>query len=266
MSFFIVDNLSCGYKDGFMVNEISLNLPKGAFAGIIGGNGSGKSTILKGITGELSLLKGTILMDDIDILTLSVKERSKRIAVVSQFIEKYPMTAEEYVLMGRTPFRKAFQFFDTPEDREEANYFLELTGISHLKNKLITQLSGGEQQMVALACALTQKPSLLLLDEPTSHLDITYQSKIMNLLHRLNEQEGLTVIMIIHDLNLAGEYCNHLTLIKDGRIVIQGEPKDVISSQNINTVYNTSVYVATNPISGKPAIFQVSEKWLQIKN
>lgn len=115
--------------------------------------------------------------------------------------------------------------------------------------------------MTAIACALNQKPGLMLLDEPTSHLDIKFQSKIMNLLQRLNEEERLTVIMIIHDLNLAGEYCDHLSLIKEGKIIIQGSPEEVLTYTNIELAYSSVVVESRNPVSGKPAIFQVSEKF-----
>lgn len=168
---------------------------------------------------------------------------------------------KEYVLMGRMPHRAAFQFNDTKEEMEIVDQSLNLAGIYHLKNKRVTEISGGELQMTAIACALAQRPSLLLLDEPTSHLDITYQSKIMNLLQRLNSEEGLTVLMIIHDLNLAGEYCDHLLLMKEGAVIIQGKPEMVLKYNNVEMAYNTIVVESRNPVSGKPAIFQVSSRF-----
>lgn len=254
--------MSCGYRDGFRLRSANLSLHKGAFAGIIGRNGSGKSTFFKGLVGDLPLLSGEVKLDGVDITKLTLKARAKLIAIVSQFMELSTVTVEDYVLMGRIPYRKHFQFSYTSEDIEIAAKYIELTGIGHLKNKSVNELSGGEQQMVAIACALTQQPTLLLLDEPTSHLDITFQSKIMNLLQQLNEQEGLTVVMIIHDLNLAGEYCNHLALIKEGEIINQGSPNEVLTFQNIESAYDTVVIVKNNPISGKPVVFPVSERRL----
>lgn len=266
MSYLNIENLSCGYRDGFQLESIGLSLTKGVFAGIIGRNGSGKSTLFRGLMGDLPLTKGSMVLDGINLSSLSLKKRAQLVAIVSQFLELSPITVEEYVLMGRTPYHKPFQFSYTNEDIEIAKKYIELTGITHLKEKLITELSGGEQQMVSIACALTQQPALLLLDEPTSHLDITYQSKIMNLLQQLNEEQGLTVVMIIHDLNVASEYCSRLFLMKKGKILHQGTPAEVLTYQNIETAYDTVVIVKNNPISGKPVIFPVSERRLNEYN
>ena len=124
------------------------------------------------------------------------------------------------------------------------------------------QLSGGEKQLAAIARALAQEPKLLLLDEPTSHLDITHQVQVLNLIQRLNSELGLTVLMIIHDLNLAGEYCDHLVMMNDGKIYISGKPEEVMTYKTIEEVYNTVVIAKTNPLSKKPVIFLVSEKVL----
>jgi iron complex transport system ATP-binding protein len=256
-----IENLTCGYREGFMLKPFNLSLSKGSFGGIIGGNGSGKSTFFKGLTGELKITGGSVRLDGTELSSLSLRERAKRVALVPQFIEKSPITVEEYVLMGRMPYRRAFQFLETKEEQEILENSLELTGIMHLKRCRFTELSGGEQQMTAIACALAQKPQLILLDEPTSHLDITYQSRIMNLLQRLNEEEGLTVLMIIHDLNLAGEYCSHISLVKEGELIIQGDPEEVLRYKNIERAYDTVVVESRNPVSGKPAIFQVSERF-----
>ncbi|MCK5700621.1 MAG: ABC transporter ATP-binding protein, partial [Cyclobacteriaceae bacterium] len=130
------------------------------------------------------------------------------------------------------------------------------------KNKLMCELSGGEQQLAAIARALTQEPDLLLLDEPTSHLDISHQMQILNLIQQLNENMNLTVLMIIHDLNLAAEYCNYLVMMNDGEIFIKGEPKEVLNYNNIEEVYKTVVITHENPLSKKPVVLLVSEKTL----
>jgi iron complex transport system ATP-binding protein len=144
---------------------------------------------------------------------------------------------------------------------------MNLTDVSHLRNKYLTQLSGGERQLVAITRALVQEPELLLLDEPTSHLDITHQVQVLNLVQQLNEQLGLTVLMIIHDLNLAGEYCDQLVLISNGSIHIKGKPEEVLTFKNIEEVYKTVVVTEINHLSGKPAIFLVSKKVLnKLKN
>lgn len=266
MSHLELKNVSCGYRKGFCLEQINLSLEKGVFAGIIGKNGSGKSTLFKGLVGDLPLQNGTIELNGVSLSTLNPKKRARLVAIVSQFMDISAITVEDYVLMGRIPYRKNFQFLYTDADYQTASKYIELTGIAHLRSKLITELSGGEQQMTAIACALTQQPDLLLLDEPTSHLDITYQSKIMNLLQRLNKEEGLTVVMIIHDLNLASEYCSHLALMKNGEILHQGTPNDVLTYQNIENAYDTIVIVKNNPISDKPFVFPVSDSWLNELN
>lgn len=257
-----IAHFACGYADGFAIKDVNLTLKRGDFTGIIGPNGSGKSTLFKGIIGDLSPQSGTIKLHDIDLHTLSLKQRARSMAVVSQFTELSHITVEEYLLMGRMPYRSSFHFFDTKEDKAIVDKMLARTGISHLKDKQITALSGGEQQLASIACALTQQPKILLLDEATSHLDITHQAQVMNLLQQLNEEEGLTILMIIHDLNLASEYCTHLAMVKQGSVFKQGAPEDVLNPHNIKQVYGIDVAVQTNPLSKRPMIFSVSNKYL----
>jgi iron complex transport system ATP-binding protein len=175
MDFLKINKLSCGYPKYFHLNKVSFSIAKGQFSGIIGPNGSGKSTLLKGITGELNITLNQIFLNNQDLSELSNNERAKKIAIVTQFSEPLDITVEEYVLMGRIPYRKKFQFFESDDDHKISNKYIELTGISHLRKKKFSALSGGEQQLVSIAKALTQEPELLLLDEPTSHLDISHQ-------------------------------------------------------------------------------------------
>jgi iron complex transport system ATP-binding protein len=161
--------------------------------------------------------------------------------------------------MGRLPYREQFQFFEPRKDIELADKYMRLTGIHKHRRKQISQLSGGEKQLAALAQALTQEPELLLLDEPTSHLDITHQVQVLNLIQRLNREMNLTVLMIIHDLNLAAEYCHYLIMMKDGALHTKGSPAEVLNYEIIEQVYDTVVVTQNNPLSGKPAVFLVSE-------
>ena len=262
MAFFQVQHLSCGYPS-FNLSDISFELNKGDFVGIIGPNGSGKTTLFKGISKSLPLKHGEIMLDDRNLQAFSLKERAQNIAIVTQTVDVDQITVEDYVLMGRLPYYNRFQFFDTKEDIAKAHHYMEMTSVIHLKDKPMTELSGGEQQRAAIARALTQEPVLLLLDEPTSHLDITHQIKILNLLRRLNIEMGLTVLMVIHDLNLASEYCDRLILFKDGCIHTQGTPEQVITWEVIEQVYKTPVITRINPVSGKPVIFLVSERMLK---
>ena len=154
------------------------------------------------------------------------------------------------------------QLFENKADYALAHKFMKLTGVLKYKNKLMCELSGGEQQLAAIARALTQEPDLLLLDEPTSHLDISHQMQILNLIQQLNENMNLTVLMIIHDLNLAAEYCNYLVMMNEGEIFIKGAPKEVLDYTNIEEVYKTVVITHENPLSKKPVVLLVSEKTL----
>lgn len=252
-----ITNLSCGYSK-FKIEGINFQLPKASFAGIVGPNGSGKTTLFRGITAELENLNGEVLLDGKNIHSMKFKQRAKKMAIVAQHIESPDITVEDYVLMGRLPYHRKFQFFDTNKDFELAKHYMELTGVYHMKDKYMNQLSGGEQQLAAIARALTQEPEVLLLDEPTSHLDIGHQVQILNLIQQLNKEMGLTVLMIIHDLNLAGEYCDFLIMLKNGQMRMAGTPEEVLNYKIIEEVYNTVVITQKNPISGKPAVFLVS--------
>lgn len=260
--FLLLNDYSCGYKNSFKLSDISFSVPKGDFAGIVGPNGSGKTTLLKGITGEFKLFGGTISLNNMNMSTMSLMEKARNIAVVSQFSEVADIPVEDYVLMGRLPYRIRWQFFETKKDFDTAEQYMKLTNIHHLRHKLMTQLSGGELQLASIARALTQEPELLLLDEPTSHLDISHQVQILNLIQQLNVELNLTVLMVIHDLNLAGEYCDHLIMMKAGKVYIKGEPQEVLDYNHIEEVYNTVVITQKNPLSGKPVVFLVSDKVL----
>jgi iron complex transport system ATP-binding protein len=265
--FFKIENFTCGYEDKFHITDINLSISKGSFIGIIGPNGCGKTTLFKGISGELKGQSGNIYLDGKNIRQWSHKEKARNLAIVSQDIEVPDMTVEDYVLMGRIPYHKNYQFFDTKADYAISEKYLDLTDVSRLRDKYLTQLSGGERQLVAITRALVQEPELLLLDEPTSHLDITHQVQVLNLVQQLNEQLGLTVLMIIHDLNLAGEYCDQLILMNKGQIQKCGTPEEVLTFDTIEGVYETVVVTKTNPVSGRPAIFLVSKRILdKLKN
>lgn len=255
--------ISCGYGKSFNLNDISLSVARGAFAGIIGPNGSGKTTLFKGISGILPIKKGSICLSGVPLESMKLREKARKMAVVSQFPEGADMTVQDYVLLGRLPHRHAFNFLESARDKVLARKYMRLTGIYHYREKQMSQLSGGEQQLAAIAQALTQEPELLLLDEPTSHLDINHQMQMLDLIQSLNKELNLTVLMIIHDLNLAAEYCDQLILINDGKIYTQGTPAEVLTFQNIEAVYNAVVIAQTNPLSGKPVIFPVSGNTLK---
>jgi ABC-type cobalamin/Fe3+-siderophores transport systems, ATPase components len=231
---------------------------QGELLGIIGPNGSGKTTLLRAITRFLRPIKGEVIFEGKDIWQVSLKELSQKIAVVTQNPQANFMSVEEFVLLGRIPYYERFQFLETNKDKEIAKRCMTLTDTLKLKDQFMSEISGGEKQLVLIARALAQEPKLLLLDEPTAHLDITHQVGILDLIRRLNRDFGLTVIMVLHDLNLAGEYCRKLLLIDNGRIYKVGQPDEIFNYRDIENVYKTKVLIERNPISLKPYIVLVS--------
>ncbi len=255
-----IKDLTCGYENGFFLQGINLEIAEKELIGIIGPNGSGKTTLLRAITRILRPVKGEIIFRGSNIWKRSIKELSKMIAVVTQNIPTNSMSVEDFVLLGRIPHYRRFQFFETKKDIEISERCMTLTKTINFRNKSLNQISGGERQLVCIARALAQEPHLLLLDEPTAHLDITHQIGIMDLIKRLNKEFGLTVIMVLHDLNLASEYCDRVILLKEGKVYKIGTPHEVLTYQVIEHVYKTLVLVKENPLSRRPYIFLVPEE------
>ncbi|MFH0947529.1 MAG: ABC transporter ATP-binding protein [Elusimicrobiota bacterium] len=253
-----VRNLFCGYDSKFFLQNISFNVEHSEIVGIIGPNGSGKTTLLRAITGVLKPNQGLVLIEGKNIAQMELKELAKKVAVVPQDFNLDFITVEEFILLGRIPYFQKFQFLETKKDLEIAERCMILADIYKLKNRFLSEISGGEKQLVLIAKALAQEPKLLLLDEPTSHLDITHQVVIMDLVRKLNKEFGLTVCMVLHDLNLASEYCNRLLLLNNGSVHRNGTPEEVLTYQTIENVYKTVVIVKENPVTHKPYIFLVS--------
>ncbi len=252
--------ITCGYGGKPVLFDIDFDVKVGEMLGVIGPNGSGKSTLLRALSRVIVLTHGQVALNGKDLAGIRMEDLAKEIAVVSQHQPLTDMTVAEFVALGRVPYLGRFQFFETEKDRDAVDRALELTGTDKFGDRLLGEMSGGERQLVFVARALAQQPKILLLDEPTTHLDITHQVKILDLVRKLNKEEGITVVMILHDLNLAGEYCERLLLLDEGRLCKIGLPADVLTYQIIESVYKTVVVVEKNPISSKPCIFLVSEK------
>jgi iron complex transport system ATP-binding protein len=253
-----INSLYGGYNKEIILKDISLEIKEGEFLGIIGPNGSGKTTLLRLMSRVLTPQKGNITLSDKNILGMNLKEFCRKIAFVPQdTVINFSFTVFEIVLLGRIPHLKRLQL-ETKLDIEKAKTCLAMTDTLNLKEKRINELSAGERQRVMIAKALTQEPILLFLDEPTSHLDIGHQIQILDLLKKLNQQHNLTIVMVLHDLNLASEYCNRLVLLNEGRIFKTGAPQETLTYQNIEAVYKTVVVVIKNPINSKPYVVLVS--------
>jgi iron complex transport system ATP-binding protein len=255
-----ISDMTCGYDSGFTIRNVELRVEDGEIVGIIGPNGSGKTTLLKTISRALRPRSGTIEFGGRNMREMKISELAREIAVVSQSPETGSMTVEEFVLLGRIPYYGRFQFLETREDRQIAEKAMSLTDSLKIRNQFMGEISGGERQLALVARALTQEPKLLLLDEPTAHLDITHQVGVLDLVRRLNRELGLTVLMVLHDLNLASEYCHRLVLLNKGLVHKVGRPEEVIDYRIIEEVYETVVVVEKNPISSKPYVLVVSEE------
>ncbi len=255
-----IKNLYGGYYKKDIIKGISLKIQKGEFLGIIGPNGSGKSTLLKLISGTIHRHQGQIIFQNKDITLTPLKELYRKIAFVEQdTLVNFAFTSWEIVLLGRTPHLRRLES-ESQKDKDIAHNAMSLTDTIKFKNEFINELSSGERQRVIIAKALAQEPILLFLDEPTSHLDIGHQIQILGLLKRLNKEKGLTVVIVLHDLNLASEYCDRLLLLNHGQTYHLGTPEDVLTYQAVETVYKTIVVVKKNPISSKPYVILTSKQ------
>jgi iron complex transport system ATP-binding protein len=256
-----VECLRCGYDGGFFLKEVSFEVREREFFGLIGPNGSGKTTLLRAITKVIKLKEGRVVLDGKDVGSLTFKDLAKEVAFVLQnpVIEE-DMYVDETVLLGRIPHKKRFQFLDTKEDIRIAEEAMRLTDTLRFRRRRMGSLSGGERQLVLIAKALSQKPKLLVLDEPVSQLDIAHKMRVLDLLKRLNREEGLTIIIVLHDLNLASEYCERLLVLKDGSVYSLGEPHDILTQRTLKEVYNADAVVVKNPISSKPYIIALGKE------
>lgn len=255
-----IKNLSCGYDKEDTIKDISFSVKGGDFLGIIGPNAAGKTTLFRAISGILKLSSGEVLYKNKNIVKISARDFAQEVAVIPQIQDiPFPFSVEEFVLMGRFPHLNRLEHLKANDYRilEEV---LALADVSDFRERKIGELSGGERQRVILAQGLAQQPNLLLLDEPTVHLDIAHQVQILDLIKRLNKQKETAVLVILHDLNLASSYCDRLILLKEGNIFKEGSPQEVLTFKNIEEVYKAVVVVEENPISCKPYIVLASEE------
>jgi iron complex transport system ATP-binding protein len=248
-----LENVSLGYNKRRVLHDISLEASPGEMLGIIGPNGSGKSTLIRGMTRLIYPSAGQIFLDGRNVADISRSELARMMAVVPQNPSLPELfTAFEVVLMGRTPHLKLFRY-ETKNDLLIVTKAMEVTKTLDFAERRISELSGGERQRLTIARALAQEPTILLLDEPTAHLDIKYQIETLDLARKLCLEQNLIVVTALHDLNLAAQYCDKLIMLSNGEIHCYGTPDAVISSQNIREVYGAEVYVYPHPLNHLPA-------------
>jgi ABC-type cobalamin/Fe3+-siderophores transport systems, ATPase components len=244
-----VNNIDCYYDSTKIIENASFVIKTGDFVGILGPNGSGKSTLLKSISHTLKPQKGTVLLDNKDIYELTSVDVAKKMAVVSQGTTiAFSFTVLDTVLMGRSPHLSRFAM-ESEKDVAIAKRSMAYTGTLHLAKRLITELSGGERQRVLISRALTQEPEVLLLDEPTTYLDVSNQLEIMDVLKTLCNEKKLLVLGIFHDFNLAARYCDSIIMLKNGKIFAAGKSEDVLTSDNLKTAFNIDTIVTRNPLT-----------------
>ncbi|WP_108141748.1 ABC transporter ATP-binding protein [Halanaerobium saccharolyticum] len=253
------DKIKFSYAAEEILKGIDLEIEAGSFIGIIGPNASGKSTLLKNISSSLKSDSGTVYLDSKLLNDYSSIELARKMAVVPQNTEvNFNFNVYDIIMMGRHPYQKRWSGVNK-KDKKIVKEVMEVTDTLKLRSKSINELSGGERQRVIIARALAQKPDVLLLDEPTSSLDINYQGEIYDLLNYLNQELNLTIITVSHDLNLTAQYCEELILLKEGRIFAAGPAEEVLTEENIRQVYKAEVLIKTNPLSDRPFITLVPE-------
>lgn len=250
----IVRDLSVQYADNPVLQGINLEIAKGCVTGIMGPNGSGKTTLIKCFIRQLPFKTGQVCLFGRDIARLNLKDIARQVGVVPQkWQSDFGFTARDFVGLGRYPHTQCFASL-SPDDHAIIDHAMLTTSTHELARRSVAELSGGEMQRVVIAQALAQKPALLLLDEPTSSLDISHQIEICELMRELALVHGITVVMVLHDLNLAAQFCDNLVFLKDGRIFAQGNTATVFTSQNLNTLYGNSLHVVQNVFNGKPYV------------
>lgn len=244
------EHISVSLTGADIVKDISIRVENKQFVGIIGPNGCGKSTLLKSIYKVIKPQKGTVFLGDKDVLKSSARIVSKEMGVVGQFNDlSFDFTVREMVMMGRTPHKQLMEA-DTMQDYQIVADALERVDLTEYANRSYLTLSGGEKQRVILARAIAQEPKFLVLDEPTNHLDIKYQIQILTVVKSLN----IGVLAALHDLPMAAVYCDMLYVIKDGKIIASGSPKEVLTKKLIRQVYEIDCEIYTNPITRNLAI------------
>lgn len=244
------EHISVSLTGTDIVKDINIRVENKQFVGIIGPNGCGKSTLLKSIYKVIKPQKGTVFLGDKDVLKSSARIVSKDMGVVGQFNDlSFDFTVQEMVMMGRTPHKQLMEA-DNTQDYKIVADALERVDLTEYANRSYLTLSGGEKQRVILARAIAQEPKFLVLDEPTNHLDIKYQIQILTVVKSLN----IGVLAALHDLPMASVYCDMLYVIKDGKIIASGSPKEVLTKKLIRQVYEIDCEIYTNPITGNLAI------------
>ncbi|MDT0147980.1 ABC transporter ATP-binding protein [Priestia aryabhattai] len=246
------ENLHISYGERLIVKNLSVNIPDKKITTIIGSNGCGKSTLLKAITRIISHQSGSVILDGENISTEHTKALAKKMAILPQTPESAKgLTVGELVSYGRFPYQKGFGRL-SKEDYQTIDWALEVTGTKDYKFHPVDSLSGGQRQRVWIAMALAQETDIIFLDEPTTYLDMAHQLEVLELLQKLNKEQGRTVVMVLHDLNQAARFADYIIALKNGEIVKAGKCEEVITQDVLKKVFHIDAEIGRDPRTNKP--------------
>lgn len=247
-------DIECSLAGRTVLSGVSLTVQAGEVVAVVGPNGAGKTTLLRTLCRLLRPVRGRVLLDGRDLWTCSPSWTACRIAIMpQQQTHDWPFSVEEFLGLGRLPHRGWWRPL-LPADRQLIDRILERLALADQRQRCIGELSGGEWQRTRLAQALAQEPELLLLDEPTTHLDLRFQVALLDLVRELAHKDGIGIIVTMHDLNQAGQWADRVVLLDGGRLVASGAPAEVLTPEHVQRVYNIAVNVQPHPVHGTPFI------------
>ena len=263
MTTLVAEGLSLGYGPRTVVSNLDLTVPPGAVTAIVGANGCGKSTLLRAFGRLLAPAGGRVLLDGRDLRRTPTREVARTLAVLPQSpVAPAGISVYDLVARGRHPYQTWLRQWSA-RDAEVVAETLAQTGLTDLAARPVDQLSGGQRQRAWIAMALAQRTDLLLLDEPTTYLDLTHQIEVLDLVHALNREQGRTVVMVLHELNLAARYADHMVVLRDGAVAAQGAPADVLTADLLRDAFRLTAAVVPDPLSGEPLIIPATRKGSQ---
>ena len=250
----VASTLSCGYRARSVFEDVSLSIEPGELLAVLGPNGAGKTTLLKALSRLIRPTAGTVTLDGHDVWKLSPAMVASQVAFAPQVLAPdWPFTVHEFVSLGRAPHRGWWRPLTT-DDRRIIDDSLEKLSVTALRHRIVTELSGGEWQRVRLAKALTQQPQILLLDEPTAHLDPRFQLDLLTAIRQLTRTQNLAVVMTLHDLNLVGPWADRVALLAGGGLLAVGSPEAVLTTETLAAAYGVRLAVAPHPLTASPSI------------
>lgn len=246
--------LTLSYDGAPVVRDLDFDVPHGEITAIIGPNGCGKSTLLRGLGRVMAPASGEVLLDDVPLQKMPTRQVARRISLLPQGPEAPAgLTVAELVARGRHPHQRWFEQFGRA-DEHLVREAMAATGVDHLADVPLDELSGGQRQRAWLSMTLAQQTDIVLLDEPTTYLDLAHQVEVLELVHQLDVQHDRTVLMVLHDISLAARYASHIVVMKDGRIVASGAPDAVITEQLLEHVFGLRAAILTEPVLGRPHV------------